>query len=172
MVTHRLIATALLSFVALLALGACSQPAATVQQAVESPAAEEAKVRATAEKFKTAIGTHDVEAIVSFYTADGWQLPEVGNIARTADELRAFWRAVEALPIANDIVDVADRVEVARSGDLATQYGEFRQVVTDSAGNFTSVPQKFVNIWRKQPDGSWKVSASMATVSTAVSGHP
>jgi ketosteroid isomerase-like protein len=30
------------------------------------------------------------------------------------------------------------------------------------------VPQKFMNTWRKQQDGSWKVSASMSTVKNGV----
>jgi uncharacterized protein (TIGR02246 family) len=164
MVTHRFNATALLSCASLLALGACRPPAATVQQAVDTRAGDEASVRTTAEAFKAAIGTHDADKILSFYAPDGWQLAESSNIARTAEEIRAFWKAVENLPIANDIVDVADRVEVARSGDLAVQYGEFRQVMTDSKGGFSSVSQKFITTWRKQPNGSWKVSASMSTV--------
>ena len=164
MFSRRFITVTLVVGTGLLALAACTQSTPSKPPPVDTLAADEASVRGASERFRSAIGIRDVDRILSFYMADGWQLAESGAIARTADERRAFWKAIEALPIASDIVDVADRIEVARSGDLAVQYGEFRQVITDGKGNFSSVPQKFVNTWRKQPDGSWKVSASMATV--------
>jgi len=139
-------------------------PAASAPETRDTRAGDEAKVRAAVEDFKRAIATRDLDAILAFYTDDGWQLAENGAIARTAADRRAFWQTIESLPIASDVVDVADRVEVARSGDLAVQYGEFRQILSNKAGDTKSVPQKFITAWRKQSDGRWKVSASMATI--------
>jgi ketosteroid isomerase-like protein len=148
----------------MLALTACTQSTAPAPTAQSSHAAAQASVRQAADDFKSAINKRDLEKIMSFYAPDGWQLTEKGPIARTEAERRAFWQAIEALPIAQDIVDVADRIEVAASGDVAVQYGEFRQVFTDSNGTFKSVPQKFMNSWHKAADGQWKVTASIATV--------
>ena len=148
-----------------LLLAACAQPAAPAPQSKDTRAATEETVRATVERFKIAIGKRDVDRILSFYTADGWQLALNGPIARTDDERRTFWKGMDALPISQDAVDVSDRIELADSGDLAVQYGEFRQFWSDGKGNFKSVPQKFMTTWRRQADGTWKVSASMATVS-------
>ena len=145
-------------------LGACQFGSAPVTGTVDDRAVDEAQVRTTAARWEKAIAVHDIEGILSFYTDDGWQLPENGAIARDVDQRRAFWKTIEALPVATDTVDVVDRIEVAESGDLAVQYGEFRQVITDRTGASTSVPQKFVNVWRKDMDGDWKVAASMATV--------
>jgi ketosteroid isomerase-like protein len=105
-----------------------------------------------------------VDRILTFYTTDGWQMTQSGQIARTEAERRAFWQAIQALPVAFNIVDVTGRIEVARSGDLAVQIGEYRQQFVKTPGDVKSIPQRFVTSWRKQPDGSWKVSASMATL--------
>ena len=149
----------------LLLLAACTQSAApAAPKTTDSRASGEEAVRAAVERFKIAIGKRDVDRILSFYTTDGWQLALNGPIARTDEERRAFWKGMDALPISQDAVDVSDRIELAESGDLAVQYGEFRQFWSDGKGNFKSVPQKFMTTWRKQADGSWKVSASMATV--------
>jgi ketosteroid isomerase-like protein len=148
----------------MLTLNACTQAPAPAASVADTRIADEASIRNAVEKFKNAIGGHDLDTIASFYADDGWQLAENGPIARTAADRRNYWQQIDALPIASDIVDVADRIEVARSGDVAVQYGEFRQILSDKTGATRSVPQKFITAWRKQPDGSWKVSASMTTV--------
>jgi uncharacterized protein (TIGR02246 family) len=148
----------------LLALIACSQGNTPPGSGSDTRIEDAAQVRAAAAKWENAIGARNLDAILAVYTDDAWQLAELGPIARTPDERRAFWQAVESQPVVNDTVNVADRITVARSGDLAVQYGEFRQIISDKAGASTSLPQKFMNTWRKQADGSWKVSASMSTV--------
>jgi ketosteroid isomerase-like protein len=163
MLIHKVIAAAV-SSAWLLELVACTQAPVPVAQTIDTRAVDEAHLRATVERWKAAISQHYLETILAFYTDDGWQLPENGPIARTAAERREFWEKLETLPIAIQIADVTDRIEVARSGDLAVQYGEYRQIISNKTGATTSVPQNFVTIWRKQPDGTWKVSASMATL--------
>jgi ketosteroid isomerase-like protein len=153
-----------LAVTCLLALIACTQTSAPTAPPTDMRASNEASVRADVEGFKSAIGRRDVERILSFFAEDGWQLPPNGPIARTAAERRAVWMVLANLPISQDAVDVADRIDIAESGDLAVQYGQFRQVMVDGKGNFKSLPQKFITSWRKQPDGSWKISASMASV--------
>ena len=147
-----------------LLLSACMQGNSPSASGSDSRSEDAAQVRAAAAKWESAIGTRNIDGILSFYSDDAWQLAETGPIARTQDERRAFWKAVESQPVANDTVNVSDRITVAQSGDLAVQYGEFRQIISDKTGASTSVPQKFMNTWRKQADGSWKVAASMSTV--------
>jgi ketosteroid isomerase-like protein len=148
----------------LLMLVACTKSSTPAAPTTGSRAAAELGLRHAVEDFRSAINKRDLNRILDFYAPDGWQLAENGSIARTDAERRRYWQAIEALPIAQDIVDVTDRIELAASGDLAVQYGEFRQVFTDGKGGFKSVPQKFINSWRKGPAGQWQVIVSMATV--------
>ena len=161
---HSRLIPAFAASLAMSFIAACQFGSAPVTGTVDDRAVEEANVRTAAARWEKAIAVHDIDGILSFYTDDGWQLPANGAIARDVEQRRAFWKTIEALPVATDTVDVVDRIEVAESGDLAAQYGEFRQIITDRTGASTSVPQKFVNVWRKDADGNWKVAASMATV--------
>jgi ketosteroid isomerase-like protein len=145
-------------------LVACAQRVAPPAQTTDTSAAAEASVRLAVEDFKKTISHRDIDKILAFYAPDGWQMTQRGVIARTEAERRAFWQALEALPAPFDIVDVVDRIEVAKSGDLAVQSGEYRQLFVKKPGDVKSVPQRFITSWRKQPDGSWKVSSSMATL--------
>jgi ketosteroid isomerase-like protein len=50
-----------------------------------------------------------------------------------------------------------DRIEVARSGDLAYSFGKYVYTLADSIGN-PGEPSTgyFCTIWKRQDDGSWK----------------
>jgi len=53
------------------------------------------------------------------------------------------------------------KIEVARSGDIGYAIGTFEGTIIDSAGNHVPVKGKYVEIWKKQADGSWMVASDM-----------
>jgi len=50
---------------------------------------------------------------------------------------------------------------VAQSGDLGYTWGFFTMSWTDENGETKKSPGKYLNIWKKQADGSWKVAVDM-----------
>jgi ketosteroid isomerase-like protein len=64
------------------------------------------------------------------------------------------------------------QVEVSASADLGYSIGEFERIGKDPAGNPTVATGNYVSIWRKQPDGRWKVVLDIGTPATAVPGKP
>jgi ketosteroid isomerase-like protein len=52
----------------------------------------------------------------------------------------------------------ATKIEVARSGDLAYSWGAAKVSVKDKKGKATESTAKYVSVWKKQPDGSWKIA--------------
>jgi ketosteroid isomerase-like protein len=48
-------------------------------------------------------------------------------------------------------------LEVARSGDIAYETGAYDFVITDKNGKSSDAKGKYVVVWKKQTDGSWKV---------------
>jgi ketosteroid isomerase-like protein len=50
---------------------------------------------------------------------------------------------------------------VARSGDLAVEYGNFAMTVKDKKGKPNTVNEKYVVAWKKQADGDWKAIADI-----------
>ena len=58
----------------------------------------------------------------------------------------------------------ADKVDVANSGDLAFTQGTYTLTLTDPhTGKVINDHGSYVTTYRKQPDGSWKAVADIAT---------
>ncbi len=50
----------------------------------------------------------------------------------------------------------ADNVEISKDGTLASTYGKYVWIATDSLGNKKDFKGVFHTVWKKQNDGSWK----------------
>jgi len=50
-----------------------------------------------------------------------------------------------------------NKIEVARSGELGYSSGAYEMSVKDPSGKTIADHGKYVTLWRKQRDGSWKV---------------
>jgi len=55
----------------------------------------------------------------------------------------------------------ANKVGVARSGDLGYTSGTTEATFKDASGKTASFKGKYLTVWKKQPDGSWKVLYDM-----------
>ena len=53
------------------------------------------------------------------------------------------------------------KVEAARSGDLGYSLGTYELSVNDPKGTPMADRGKYVTVWKKQADGSWKVALDM-----------
>jgi ketosteroid isomerase-like protein len=54
-----------------------------------------------------------------------------------------------------------DQIAVARSGDLGYTSGAYVWTFKDASGKPASDKGKYLTVWKKQPDGSWKVLLDM-----------
>ncbi|MGB7752425.1 MAG: DUF4440 domain-containing protein, partial [Candidatus Acidiferrales bacterium] len=52
-------------------------------------------------------------------------------------------------------------IEVARSGEIAYESGTYDYVTTDKKGKSTDEKGKYVVIWKKQNDNSWKAAVDI-----------
>ena len=122
-------------------------------------AAEQAAIEQASRDWLTAInkgGEEGAEGYASFYTEDAVSLPPNAERVDGRDALRA---RILTFTTAEDfsITWEATRVEVSAAGDLAYSMGTFEVSLKDAEGNAVSDKGKFVNIWKKQVDGSWKI---------------
>ena len=58
------------------------------------------------------------------------------------------------------------RVVVAKSGELAYDYGNFQLTVSEKKGKANTLKAMYVVVWGKQADGSWKALADVPTSSS------
>ena len=64
-----------------------------------------------------------------------------------------------------DLLWTPVKAEVARSGELGWTWGKYVVVVRNDDGTETKMFGKYLNIWRKQADGRWKVIVDMGNAS-------
>lgn len=124
----------------------------------DTRAADESAIRAAVAKWAKAAEAKDVEKFVSFYAPNGSLMaPGMNTVTGTA-ALREAVTGLMATPGLDKLTFGTSGVEVARSGDLAWEWGTYEMTVTDPKTKKTSTEKgKYVCVWKKQGDGSWKV---------------
>ncbi len=102
-------------------------------------------------------GEEGADGYASFVTDDAVWLPPNGALVEGRDAVRAW---VQPFTEAEDssVTWEATRVEVSAAGDLAYSMGTYEYSLKDAEGNPVSGKGKFVDIWKKQTDGSWKAA--------------
>lgn len=141
---------------ALLLLAGC----ASKQPAADTRAADEAAVREADIAWSKSAGARQMAETISYYVDDASLLPPNAPIATGKPAITKVWEGLFALPgFAVAWQPVA--VEVARSGDLAYSRGTYELTANDPNGKPETERGKYLEVWKKQADGSWKVVADM-----------
>jgi uncharacterized protein (TIGR02246 family) len=132
----------------------CLAPAADTKSAIEKA------LRDLDAQWSAAAGAKDVDKTVSFYSNDAIVMPPNASAATTKESIRSAWKEMLASPGAA-ISWRTTKVEVAKSGDLAYVSGTYEETMTDASGKPVKDHGKYVEVWKKQADGSWKVVADI-----------
>lgn len=140
----------------LLAAGCNSAPA----PAPDTRAADEAAVRKADSDWSKAAQTKQPDAWMAFYSDDAIALPPNDKLANTRDSIRKPVAELLALP-GLVISWQPSKVEVARSGEIAYSSGAYVFTANDAHGKPTTENGKYVEIWKKQTDGSWKCAVDI-----------
>jgi uncharacterized protein (TIGR02246 family) len=127
------------------------------QEIQQARAADEAAIRAASAAWSQSATAKDLDKAVSFYADDALILPEKAPAVRGNENIRKNWAPLLALP-GPGLSWQTSALEVARSGELAYETGTYNFVTTDKAGKSTDYKGKYLVIWKKQSDGSWKVA--------------
>ena len=105
-------------------------------------------------------GAKDVDKTVSYYAESAVVMPPNASAATTKESIRSAWKEMLTTPGAA-ISWKATKVEVAKSGDLAYVSGTYEETMTDASGKPVPDHGKYVEIFKKQADGTWKVVADI-----------
>ena len=111
-------------------------------------------------RWSEAAGARDVEKTVSFYSNDALILPPNAVAAQTKEAIRAAWKEMLETP-GLSISWKATKVEVAKSGELAYISGTYEIQMKDAAGKPANDRGKYLEIMKKQTDGSWKCTVDI-----------
>ena len=141
---------------ALLALGCSQQPPAPA----DTRAADEATIRDTDIAWSKAAEAKDLNATVAPYADDASAFAPNAPIATGKQAITQMWTGIFQAPGAAVSWEPV-KVEVARSGDLGYAHGTYQLTMNDPAGKPLTDRGKYVTVWKKQADGSWKVVADI-----------
>ena len=155
------------SFFLLAALFAMSITVACAEQTAQKPApppdtrkADEAAIRAASADWSKAAQAKDLDKATSYYADDAVFFVENGAMVKGKDAIKMAWKPELATPGPGMTFDTT-YVEVARSGDLAYEYGTYDEKTEVKKGKVKDEKGKYVVVWKKQPDGSWKAVADI-----------
>jgi len=135
--------------------------ACQTQATGDTRAADEAALRKLDDEWSKAAGSsRDVEKTVSYYSDDALVMPPNIPTLTGKEPIRALWKSMLGSPSFSGGWQ-ATKVEVARSGDMAYVSGNYEFKETDAGGKPITDKGKYLEIWKKQADGSWKCVADM-----------
>ena len=151
----------LLAFLLLLSPACQTEPQTQSQPAADTRAADEATLKnLDAEWSKAAAVTKDVDKTVSYYADDALVLPPNSPVLTGKEPIRAMWKGMLSTPGFGGGWK-ATKVEVSRSGDMGYVTGSYEFSQTDASGKPMTDKGKFLEVWKKQADGSWKCVVDM-----------
>ncbi|WP_186757077.1 YybH family protein [Echinicola salinicaeni] len=112
----------------------------------------------------------DFDAFIGFFENDAVMLMSNAPAFNGVDEIRANMEG----PLSEEgfsIEWVPSHVEVANSGDLGYTIGTYSMTMEDSTGMSMVENGKYLTVWKKQADGTWKVAADMGNSNEPMPGH-
>lgn len=130
---------------------------ATVVAAAKSGSSSAADAIKNADaQWAAAAAAKDVDKSASFCGADAAILVPNAPAAEGKDAIHKWFQDTFNTP-GFKLAWHATNAEAAKSGDLGYSTGKYELSYTDSSGKQVTDHGKYVTVWKKQPDGRWKV---------------
>jgi len=156
---------AVLCVVVALVLAACSSAPTTPTAAVDTRAADEAAIRAIDAAWTKAAESKDPAGFAAVY-ADGASLMAPGAPITTGKEAIAKGFTGMMADKAFALSFGPTKIEVAKGGEIAYELGDYSLTLSDKKLKAQTIKAKYVVVWGKQADGSWKALVDAPTTTT------
>jgi len=126
----------------------------------DTRAADESTLRSLDAAWSEAAGAKDIDKTISFYSDDALVMPSNSPVLKGKAAAREMWKGMFSLPGFGGGWK-ATKVEVASSSDLGYVTGTYEINETDASGKPKTDKGKYLEVWKKQADGSWKCVADI-----------
>jgi ketosteroid isomerase-like protein len=138
-------------FAGLLLLAGCNQPAPVDTKAIETT------VKNADALCSKAAAAHDLTTLLSYYADDAVSLPANEELLTNHPEMQKSWIARLAPGVSLSWTPMY--VDAAKSGDLAYILGSYTMTTKAAKSSPATDRGKYLTVWKKQVDGSWKIEA-------------
>lgn len=159
--SSAIIHVALLSI--LLTASCSTQTAQAPAPPPDTRKSDEAAIRAASADWNKAAQAKNLDKFVAMYADDAVYFADKGALVKGKDNVKMAWQQMLATP-GTTLSWSTDFVDVARSGDLAYEYGEYTMTTEAKKGKPTEEKGKYVVVWKKQPSGVWRAVADIGNV--------
>ncbi len=116
------------------------------------------------EQFCNATRERRLEGWMSYFAPDAAIFPIGRPTIDGKEGIRAFYEKVFGDP-SFTLEWRPVKADIAASGELGYTYGTSDMKRKDASGKEIASKGKYTTIWKKQPDGSWKVALDIGTPS-------
>jgi uncharacterized protein (TIGR02246 family) len=117
-------------------------------------------IRELEDKAREDAKAKDLDRYVSSYADDAVLLWPGAPMVTGRAAIREFMRVFLSMPDFS-LSFVTAQVKVSRAGDFAYTYGTNKVTLVDPNGKKMKDSGKYLTVYRKQSDGTWKVVADM-----------
>ena len=144
---------------AIFAVG-CEQQAQQTQAPPDTRAADEAAIRSADEAWSNVAAAKDAAGFASYYAEDGLVLAPNEERVAGKEAIKKWVDGLMGSP-GFSVSWKTDGAGVSKSGELGYSVGTYELTMNDSKGKPQKDKGKYLEVWKKQADGSWKVAADM-----------
>lgn len=135
---------------------ACSKPAPPDTRDADLKAVKSVEIAWVSD-----FATKDADKAASYYADDAVLLMPNSPIITGKDNIKAAWRTVLADPNFA-LTFQSTRADAAKSGDLVYTVGTYSMTMSSPKDKKPITDHgKYMTVFKKQPDGSWKAVADM-----------
>jgi uncharacterized protein (TIGR02246 family) len=123
---------------------------------------DEADIRAIDVAWARAVASKDADQTTSVYAENGTLLAPGAPIASGKEAIRKTWAGLMGSP-GFALSFAPTKIEISKSGDSAYEIGDYQLTMKGKDGKPQTVKAKYVVVWGKQADGSWKALVDAPT---------
>ena len=117
-----------------------------------------ADIEAVNKELSRAFASGDTAAIAALYTENATVLPPNGPMVRGRKAIEEFWKGAMAMGVQSIQLNTID---VQSGTDLAYEIGNATMAMQPQGGKASTETVKYVVVWKRQPDSSWKLAADI-----------
>jgi len=144
----------------------CMRPPEAATTIPDTHAADEKAIRDSEAAWVRAFATKEPEKAAAFYADDADSMLPDTPLMAGKEAIIAGMKPELGDPNFS-LVFAPTKVEIAKSGDIAYSKGWFKYTTTDQkTGKRVGQAGNYVEVYKKQADGSWKVEEDIATEQT------
>ena len=117
-------------------------------------------VKAADTQWAKAPAAHDVETTLSYYADVAYAMPPNQEMASNKSSIRKIW--TDRLAKGTDVTWTPGVADISSAGDLVYLEGYYIDTTKPAKGKGAPSLErgKYLSVWKKQADGTWKVVAN------------